>query len=193
MSRTLFQASFISLGSLFIATPALAHTGGTTEASLIAGLTHPLTGIDHLLAMFAIGIWTAMQHRTDHSKVPAVFLIMLMAGFLLGMNGLAIPFVEAGIASSVLIMGLAIVFATKLPNAASLPLISLFALYHGTAHGFEIGIANATYFAVGFITSSALLNFAGVRFTKLTNQLMPKLHRVVGSIIALAGFSFLIA
>lgn len=189
MTKTMMKSLSLSLGSLFIASPVLAHTGGTAEASLLSGLIHPLTGLDHLLAMFAVGIWAAMQRSNYSYKLPVTFLLMLVAGYALGLNSISMPFIEAGIASSVLVLGLVILFTTKLPHAASIPLISLFAMYHGMAHGFEIGMANAALFGLGFITSSALLHIAGSLFART----LPQINRFAGSMIALAGFSFLIA
>lgn len=192
MARTLKYLATI-VGSFAIAAPVFAHTGTTTEVSLMAGLSHPLTGFDHLLAMLAIGIWAAMQRGTSSLTYPVVFIIMLMTGFLLGLNGLSIPFIEAGIATSVFLLGLAIVFTTRLPSLLSLPLISTFALYHGLAHGIELGTASAVYFAAGFISSSALLHLLGASFSKASMLVLPQLNRVIGALITMAGFSFLIA
>ena len=176
----------LSAGLLTTATPALAHTDTLLQNSLLAGISHPFTGVDHLLAMLAVGIWAAMQKGKQQLAIPATFLILLLAGFMAALNGLQLPMVEGTIASSVLVMGLLIAGMVKLPTHFSLPLISLFALSHGFAHGSELGAATAATFAVGFVGSSLILHLSGsVLVARLTQ--MPMLVRFGGAAMALTG------
>ncbi len=176
---------------LISATPALAHTGPLAQNSLLAGFAHPLTGLDHLLAMLAVGIWAAMQKGKQQLAVPAVFLTLLLAGFITAVNGVQLPLVEGTIASSVLVMGLLIAGMARLPAALSLPLIGLFALSHGFAHGSELGAASALTFAAGFIASSLTLHLAGGTLSARLLSKVPTLTRIAGAAMALTGAGLL--
>lgn len=179
-------------GALLIsATPALAHTGPLAHSSVLAGFSHPLTGLDHLLAMLAVGIWAAMQQGKQQLAVPAVFLALLLAGFVSALNGVQLPLVEGTIASSVLVMGLLIAGMARLPAALSLPLVGLFALSHGFAHGSELGSASALTFAAGFIVSSLTLHLVGGTLSTRLLSKVPTLTRIAGAAMALTGAGLL--
>ncbi|MEW5963599.1 MAG: HupE/UreJ family protein [Pseudomonadota bacterium] len=158
MNRTrLIASSVLSLAAM--TDGAFAHTGHATSG-LAAGLAHPMAGLDHLLAMLAVGVWAAMQPTSRAWAGPAVFVAMLAAGAGLGLAGIAVPFVEPGILASVVLFGVMIVAARHLPADAGLAMIGGFALLHGHAHGTEAVGAVAGYMA-GFMAASALLHMAG--------------------------------
>ncbi|MFD2838727.1 HupE/UreJ family protein [Azotobacter vinelandii] len=138
---------------------AFAHPGHGGNG-LIAGLLHPLGGLDHLLAMLAIGIWAAQQPRSLKLAVPATFLVALLGGFVLAMTGTGLPQVETGIALSVLLSGLLIACAARLPAPVALTLTAVFALFHGHAHGLEVS-GNPLGFAAGFLAASLGLLLGG--------------------------------
>lgn len=138
---------------------AFAHTGHAASG-LVAGLAHPMAGLDHLLAMLAVGVWAAMQPASRAWAGPAVFIAMLAAGALLGLGAVALPFVEPGILASVVLFGLLIVAGRTLPASVGLVSIGAFALLHGHAHGTEAVGAVAGYMA-GFMAASALLHLGG--------------------------------
>lgn len=140
-------------------TPALAHTGGIV-GGLSSGIAHPLLGLDHLLAMVAVGIFAAVQPQRSAWQAPVAFVVFLAAGALFGGAGIALPFVEPGILASVVLLGLMIAFARVLPAAAGLAAIGVFGLLHGHAHGVEAAGAFSAYMA-GFLAASATLHLAG--------------------------------
>lgn len=134
--------------------PALAHPGHVDSAGFIAGLLHPLTGIDHLLALLAIGIWSARQ---PWRLLPAVILA-LAVGAGIGVAGLRLPALEGGIALSVLVAGALVAAAARLPALAACAVMAGFALWHGNAHGLELRQASAI---AAFLLASAVLLMAG--------------------------------
>lgn len=145
--------------AVLLAEPALAHPGHGLSG-LAAGLAHPFTGLDHLLAMVAVGVWAATQPSVRAWQGPAAFLAMLAAGALLGVTGTSLPMVEPGIIASVVLLGLMIAGGRAVPAQAGLLLIGLFALLHGHAHGTEAVGAVGGYLA-GFMIVSATLHLAG--------------------------------
>lgn len=154
-SKRLLGAAALTL----IATPSFAHTGGVV-GGLQSGLTHPIFGLDHLLAMVAVGLWSAGQPPRTAWQGPVVFVVMLAAGALFGVGGVSMPFVEPGILASVVLLGLMIATARQLPSSLGLAAIAGFALMHGHAHGTEAAGALAGYMA-GFMLTSATLHAAG--------------------------------
>lgn len=182
-----------ALLSLFVAVPAMAHTGHITASSLQAGLTHPFSGLDHLLAMLAIGFWAAMQKRTHQLSIPFSFLAFLGLGFSLALNGAVLPLIEQTIAVSVLVCGLIIATTVRLPIAVSLTLTALFALAHGQAHGVETAAGSALLFAIGFMSSSALLHLAGMATFKTSRWITPRITQLAGLMLASIGSYLLMA
>ncbi|WP_349618095.1 HupE/UreJ family protein [Azotobacter salinestris] len=164
---------------------AFAHPGHDGNG-LIAGLLHPFGGADHLLAMLAIGIWAALQPRALKFAMPGAFLAALLGGFLLGANGIGLPRVETGIALSVLLLGLLIASAARLPATVSLALAGAFALFHGHAHGAEASGSLAA-FAVGFLAASLSLHLGGGLLATAVQQRLPLLARGAGALIAAGG------
>jgi urease accessory protein len=186
-----------------LAVPALAHPGhpggDAHDAGFAHGFAHPFGGFDHLLAMLAVGLWAVQfAARTENRAVlwllPAAFMLPMGAGFLLALNGIALPGVEAGIALSVLILGLAVAFAARPPLAAAMVVTAAFALFHGSAHGSEMGEGMATAYAVGMLLATALLHGAGLVAALLSQQVAtPVLTRAAGAVVAVAGVVILIA
>ena len=146
-------------GLTVTATPALAHTGGDLSG-FAAGVAHPLLGMDHLLAMVAVGVWSAAQPARFAWRGPVLFVALLAAGALAGIGGISVPLVEPGILASVIILGLMITFARVLPAAAAFVAIGGFALLHGHAHGSEAAGALTSYMT-GFVLASTALHAAG--------------------------------
>lgn len=183
-------ASLLALSS----TPAFAHTASVAEhSSLLSGLTHPLVGVDHLLAMLAVGFWAAMQKNKLRLQIPVVFMLVLIAGFMLGQTAFNLPIVEAGIATSVLMLGLLIATAARLPAAVALSLSGGFALFHGYAHGAEAAVSSMTLFAAGFLGSSLMLHLCGGIAANTVKTQLPALAKLAGLAIAAAGATLLAA
>lgn len=186
-----------------LAVPALAHPGHpggeAHDAGFAQGFAHPFGGFDHLLAMLAVGLWAVQFAARSGNRIslwllPAAFVLPMGAGFLLALNGVALPGVEAGIALSVLILGLAVAFAARPPLAAAMVVTAGFALFHGFAHGTEMGEGVATAYAAGMLLATALLHGAGLVAAALSQQIAtPVLTRAAGAAVAVAGIVILVA
>ncbi len=181
-----------NLTVLFLAlTPALAHahTGAGGTHGLSDGLLHPIHGLDHLLAMMAVGLWAAQLGGRARWAVPASFVGIMALGGVLGMAGLALPMVETGILTSVFLLGLLIAFAVRLPIWASTSVVGFFALFHGYAHGAEMPVdASGLAYAAGFIVATAALHLAGIGLgTALKNVPYAPAIRIAGACVILGG------
>lgn len=170
----------------FAAGSAFAHPGH--DGGLTAGLAHPYSGLDHLLAMVAVGLWAAQQQGGARWKIPLAFVAAMVAGGLMGWAGLALPQVETGIAASVLVLGLMVAFALRLPATAAMALVAGFALCHGYAHGVEVPLAGGlSGFVLGFALATASLHGIGLAAGSLTRRLSAGLLRAGGIGVAVAG------
>jgi urease accessory protein len=158
---TVAMASAPSLAS---AHPAMFH-----HVSMAQGALHPLTGLDHVLAMTSVGLWAAQRGGRATWALPLTFVGVMLAGGAMGMAGVALPMLEPMIAASVLVLGLLIASATALPLRASAGLVGLFALAHGNAHGLEAPETGATLaYAFGFAASTAALHGLGVAMGRVS-------------------------
>lgn len=173
----------LSAGSAF------AHVGEHGQASFFSGFGHPLGGLDHLLAMLAVGLFAAGQVGASRLAVPLAFVLAMLAGAGLAALGVALPAVEAGIAASVLVFGLLIALLVRLPAAVALPLVGVFALFHGHAHHTEMGDGSIFTYVVGFAIATALLHAAGFVVARWVPDSRAGLivRRVTGAGIAGAG------
>ncbi|MEP6670244.1 MAG: HupE/UreJ family protein [Chthoniobacter sp.] len=159
------RSSFTSLATLSLAlAPVLAQAHPGHDASgFAAGVSHPVHGLDHILAMVAVGLWAVQLGGRAKWLVPASFVSVMAIGGALGMAGVAMPFAEQGILASVLILGVLIAAAVRLPLAASMTIVGLFALCHGQAHGLEMpGTAAGLSYGAGFVIATALLHTSGI-------------------------------
>jgi urease accessory protein len=149
---------------LFLPSLAQAHPGipGHTHG-FENGLLHPLTGLDHICAMVAVGLWAAQRGGRALWLVPATFVSIMTVGGALGMGKVGIPYVEQGIAASVLVLGIFIAAAVRLPLMASMAIVGLFALFHGYAHGAEMPeTASGLAYGIGFVVATASLHLLGI-------------------------------
>ncbi|MBO0664472.1 HupE/UreJ family protein [Jiella sp. MQZ9-1] len=142
--------------------PAFAHFNPAEHGSLLAGLSHPLTGLDHIVVMLLVGVWAATFRGAGRLVIPAAFLVMMLAGFALAMAGVSLPFVEPTILASVVAIGLLVALAVRVPSLAAVAIVGIFAVFHGHAHGSELGAAGALSFACGFAAATAALHGAGL-------------------------------
>lgn len=175
---------FLFAGCTLLPSLALAHPGH--EGGLTAGLLHPFSGLDHLVAMLAIGMWAALQPRSLKVSIPAAFMLALLGGFVMGVEQVALPHVETGIALSVLLLGLLLASAARLPATAAVVLSSSFALFHGYAHGAE-ATGSLVSFAVGFVLASLSLHLSGGLLSTALQRHMPRVTRTLGALIAASG------
>ncbi|MFZ6848932.1 HupE/UreJ family protein [Undibacterium sp. RuRC25W] len=182
--------------SLF-ALPASAHISVMhSVGGFEAGLMHPITGLDHLLAMIAVGMWAAKNQRSAQWVLPVVFPLMMAIGAIAGASGLVVPGVEAGIAASLLVLGLCIALMARLPVSVSAGLVGVFALAHGYAHGVELpSEAAGAWFGVGFLIATVGLHAVGFFATRSLQQIATSgrasvVYRGVGAAIAMSGMYF---
>lgn len=177
-----------------MSTLSLAHVGqGDISGGFLAGLEHPVFGLDHVVAMVAVGIWGTQLGAPAIWALPVTFPLVMAFGGVLGGMGVPIPGIEVGIAVSAIALGCAIAFAIRPPLWAAAVLVGVFAIFHGYAHGAELPeTANAVSFAAGFVVATGSLHALGI-LIGVANR-WPKggvLLRIVGALIALCGVYFL--
>jgi urease accessory protein len=150
-------------GGLMIGPAALAHPGhpGHETLNLVAGALHPFTGLDHMLAMVAVGLWAALRGGRAIWAWPAAFLAAFLAGYGLGQGGLAIPLAEPAILASVMVLGALTAADARVPTALGVAIIGLCGAAHGYAHGSEAPLATLG-FPAGMMASTALLHLMGL-------------------------------
>ncbi|NCT96999.1 MAG: HupE/UreJ family protein [Comamonadaceae bacterium] len=180
--KALGAAALAGTGSI-----ALAHVGadGHGHHGFFAGLLHPITGPDHLAAMLAVGVWSAATTRRVWTA-PLAFALTLLAGALLAQGGLGLPAIEPMIAASLLVVGLLLAARTKLPPGAGALLVGGFALFHGAAHGQELGGLAAL---AGMVAGTALLHGAGITLGRRLRHHSVWWTRAAGAVVALMGLN----
>ena len=153
----------LSLVFALFSSAALAHVGVGSTSGFVHGFSHPLGGLDHILAMVAVGIFAARLGGRAVWAVPLTFMAVMAAGGALGILGAPVPFVELGIALSIIVLGLAVAIRTHWPLAAAMSLVGLFAVFHGHAHGTEMPLdAVGAEYAAGFVIATGLLHLVGL-------------------------------
>lgn len=184
--------SILAVAFVLAPVAALAHTGAGDTHGVVHGFMHPVTGLDHVLAMVAVGILAALLGGQAIWCVPASFVALAAVGGLLGVQGVPVPFVEFGISASVVLLGLAIALQARLPLGWTVGLVGLFGLYHGYAHGAEMP-ADASGFAygAGFLAATAMLHIAGIGLglgiAHMARRSATRFAQAGGAAIALAG------
>jgi urease accessory protein len=171
-----------------------AHTGEGTLGGFVSGFKHPILGLDHLLAMLAVGIWGAQMGGRSVWTLPVTFPLVMAVGGFLGAAGVPFPFVEPGIALSVLGFGLVIALALKPVEWVALVGVGIFALLHGHAHGTELPeAADAVSYGIGFVVATGLIHLAGIGLGILAgSRFHGRITRACGAAISLVGVYFLI-
>lgn len=185
---------FLALALLAPASPAHAHLLDAGSAGWAHGFAHPFSGLDHILAMLAVGVWAAQTGRQALWVLPVVFPLAMAAGGLLGVAGVPAPGIEAGIAASVLVLGLLIAFKAKPPLALSAALVALFAVFHGHAHGTELPQATSpVFYGLGFMAATAMLHLIGLGIGRvLRRPAGTGALRLGGGAIAAAGVALFV-
>ncbi|MES2471754.1 MAG: HupE/UreJ family protein [Pseudomonadota bacterium] len=183
----------IAAGLFLLPTAALAHPSLTHHVhGFMAGVSHPLTGLDHLLAMLSVGLWASQKGGRALWIWPAAFVIALIAGGAMGMAGIALPLVEPAIIASLLVLGVAIAATLMLPTAAGVAVIALFGLFHGNAHGLEAPVGGAGPYALGFVLSTVTLHVMGLALG-LSAQRMQRPVMVRAGAVLIAATSLVMA
>jgi urease accessory protein len=189
---SMLRLAYLVLPSLLVLTPALAHTGIGETTGLAHGFVHPIGGMDHVLAMVAVGLIAALTGGRALWLVPASFISMMAVGGALGMAGIGIPFVEIGIGLSVVVFGAAVALRANVPVVAAMAVAGFFAIFHGHAHGAEMpdNVSGFEY-AVGFVLATALLHAAGIglglAIGKMSDVRGTRVAQLTGGVVAGVG------
>jgi len=185
------RAAITSAGLALLAGPALAHTGGDlTGAGFGQGFAHPLSGLDHMLAMLAVGMWGAQLGQPALWVLPVVFPMVMALGAVWGVLGLPLPGTEVGVVLSVIVLGGFIAGGRRPPLALAACVVGAFAVFHGYAHGAEAGSsADFAAYSLGFVLATGLIHLTGIGIGFIT--LLPRGHALLrfgGVMICMTGF-----
>ena len=173
---------------LAAAMPAYAHVGTGSTSSFAAGFAHPVSGLDHMTVMVAVGLWAALKGGKAIWAWPLAFVGVMLVGAALGMLNVPVPFVEPGILASVVTLGLLVALAIDLPVSAGVAIIGLFALFHGHAHGTEVPEnAGGLDYMAGFAVATALLHGIGIAAALGLGMRFRSLVRAAGAACAAVG------
>lgn len=190
--KSIVRGALIGLPALLLATAAEAHSGYGAASGLAAGFGHPFGGLDHMLAMVAVGILGVQMGGRAAWALPATFIAMMIAGGVLAVSGVVLPLVEPGIAGSVIALGVVIAAGWRMPISAAIPVVGLFAVFHGHAHGAEMAVGtSAMAYGAGFVLATGSLHLAGVGLAASTasagRMLAARGIRAIGAGIAFMG------
>lgn len=188
-------AGAAGIGALaaLLAGPAAAHTGQDVNG-LVAGLSHPISGADHIVAMIAVGMWGGILGRPAIWLLPVVFPLMMAVSGAFAIAQFPLPGVEVGIGLSGVVLGLAVLLVLRPPLWASMLTVGFFAIFHGYAHGAELpGSTSPALYAAGFVIATGLLHLVGIAFGLLWRWPAGKVAiRAGGGVVALTGAAFLL-
>ncbi len=181
------------LAFLFGAPAAHAHVQQGEATSFVTGLGHPVSGLDHVLAMLAVGLWGAQLGSPALWILPVTFPMMMALGGMLGLVGVPLPGVEMGIAASAVLLGLAVMSDLRPPLASAVILVGIFAIFHGHAHGTELPAGQSgLLYSMGFVVATGCLHGVGVAVGLIHRWPWGQtVLRAAGAAIALAGVFFM--
>ena len=192
--RRLTQIFLASLFVLFlIPGVAFAHTSLGGTSGLMHGFLHPLSGLDHQLAMILVGVFAYRLGGRALCLVPLTFVTVMAFGGFLGIMGVRIPFIELGIALSVIVLGAIVAVGVKVPVAVAIGVVGLFAIFHGHVHGSEMPLNISGFeYGVGFIMATTLLHGIGFLIGGMSSKTLGNnMYRVVGGLASVAGAALL--
>lgn len=157
------QKLFLSAAALLAMTGLAEAHPGHGAVSFAHGFTHPFTGIDHIVAMVAVGLFATMLSGKARYLVPSSFVAMMVAGAAVGLNGVALPFVETGILASMVVLSAAVALRWNASISLAMGLCGFFAVFHGFAHGAEMPLDVAGFeYGAGFVVATLILHAAGL-------------------------------
>jgi urease accessory protein len=180
--------------AVLVGRPAVAHiVDGNAAGGFLGGFAHPLFGLDHVVAMIAVGLWGAFLGPPAIWVLPIAFPMVMAFGGAMAILGIAVHGVEIGIAISAIVLGGMIALAARPPLIGAALIVAAFAIFHGHAHGAELPPGtDAVAFSVGFVMATGMLHLTGIAFGLLTRWPMGRIGvRVAGIVIALVGVVFL--
>ena len=194
MRRSFKLLSLAAVATTSFSSAALAHVGEHSHMSVAEGLLHPFSGLDHVLAMLAVGLWASQLGGRALWLLPLTFPAVMALGAALGMSGVVLPGVEIGIAGSVLVLGAAVALALRPSLAVSVPLIAAFALLHGYSHGVELPASVSAFgYGAGFIAATLALHAIGIAIGVVAGRIPVRFAaRTAGGAIAGVGAALLV-
>jgi len=194
MRRSFKLLSLAAVATVGFSTAALAHVGDHSHMSFTEGLLHPFSGLDHVLAMVAVGLWASQLGGRALWLLPLTFPAVMAVGAALGLSGVTLPWVEIGIAGSVMVLGAVVALALRPSLAISIPLIGVFALLHGYSHGVELpATASVLGYGVGFSVATLVLHAVGIATGLIAGRLPVRFAaRTTGGAIAVLGVVLLV-
>jgi len=172
---------------------AWAHVESGQAGGFLSGLSHPVSGLDHVIAMIAVGLWGAQLGMPALWVLPVSFPMMMAFGGMLGLMGASLPGVEIGIALSAVVLGALVFGRVRLPMAATVTVVAFFAVFHGHAHGTELQAGqNAMLYSLGFVIATGLLHAIGITIGMIQRWHLGSLTlRSAGALVMAAGLYFL--
>jgi len=184
---------FVVLVMLLLPETASAHVRGSDAVGFVTGLLHPVSGLDHVLAMIAVGIWGAQLGQPAVWLLPVTFPMVMALGGMLGLMGIPLPGIEIGIAASAIILGIAVFKEVRPPLAVAAVVVALFAIFHGHAHGTELPEGeNGLLYSMGFVIATGSLHATGVCMGLVHRWSWgQKVLRLAGACVAVAGLLFM--
>ena len=194
MRRSFNLLSLAAAVTAGFSTAALAHVGDHSHMSFTEGLLHPFAGLDHVLAMVAVGLWASQLGGRALWLLPLTFPAVMAVGAALGLSGVTLPWIGIGIAGSVMVLGAVVALALRPSLAISIPLIGAFALLHGYSHGIELPAGtSALSYGAGFIAATLVLHAVGIATGLIAGRLPVRFAaRTAGSAIAVLGMVLLV-
>jgi len=193
MASRLIKSWLGATATILTPVVAFAHTGIGDTSGFVHGFGHPISGLDHVLAMAMVGVFAWQLGGRALWLVPMTFVGVMAVSGMLGAAGIGVPFVEIGIALSVVVLGAIVTFDVKAPIAAAVGVVGLFAMFHGHAHGAEIpDDAGGVAYAAGFMIATAILHLAGISTGFLIGTTDKRLVRLVGGFTTIAGVALLV-
>jgi urease accessory protein len=181
------------LAALLWAHGALAHVQQGEAAGFLTGFRHPISGLDHVLAMVAVGLWGAQLGAPAIWALPVAFPLVMAFGGLLGLMGVAVPGIEYGIAASAILLGAAVMFEVRAPLFVTAFLVGVFAIFHGHAHGTELPAGQSPLlYSMGFVIATGCLHALGIGIGAVHRWTWGRrLVRAAGGVVAIGGVFFM--
>jgi urease accessory protein len=177
---------------LLSSTHVFAHTGGT-GGGFVSGFSHPIGGLDHVIAMIAVGLWGAQLGKPSVWLLPIAFPLLMACGAAFGLMGYPLPFVEIGIAVSAIVLGLMVLIEARPPLTVSIIIVAFFAIFHGHAHGTELPAGESgMLYSIGFVVATGLLHAIGISIGIIHHWRTGRLIlRTAGAMVLIGGLFFL--
>jgi urease accessory protein len=192
-SRILHLASRIVILIALWPTSAFAHVQQGEAAGFLTGFQHPISGLDHVLAMVAVGLWGAQLGAPAIWVLPVAFPLVMAMGGMLGLMGVPVPSIEYGIAASAILLGAAVLFEVRASLFVTALLVGVFAIFHGHAHGTELAPGqSALLYSMGFVMATGCLHALGIGIGAVHRWTWgQKLLRAAGAVVAVGGVFFM--